>query len=104
MTQHSLGRRSLLGTLGVAVPLAASLPAAAQPAAPGTLRVALLADIANFDPHQFSFVNASLIKNLYDSLIEYTPEGRAVPSLAEAWSIAADSRSVTVTLRRDVKF
>ncbi len=104
MTQHSLGRRTLLGTLGVAAPLSASLPAAAQTAAPGTLRVALLADIANFDPHQFSFVNASLIKNLYDSLIEYTPEGRAVPSLAEAWSIAPDNRSVTVTLRRDVKF
>ncbi|MCU0984273.1 MAG: ABC transporter substrate-binding protein [Acetobacteraceae bacterium] len=104
MTQHFLGRRSLLGALGVAVPLSASLPAMAQTAAPGTLRVALLADIANFDPHQFSFVNASLIKNLYDSLIEYTPEGRAIPSLAEAWAIAPDSRSVTVTLRRDVKF
>jgi peptide/nickel transport system substrate-binding protein len=104
MTQHSLRRRTLLGTLGAAVPLAASLPASAQPAAPGTLRVALLADIANFDPHQFSFVNASLIKNLYDSLIEYTPEGQAVPSLAEAWAIASDSRSVTVTLRRGVTF
>jgi peptide/nickel transport system substrate-binding protein len=68
------------------------------------LRVALLADIANYDPHQFSFLNASLIKNLYDSLIVYTPEDKAIPSLAEAWTIAPDSRSVTLRLRSDVKF
>ena len=63
-----------------------------------------MADIANFDPHQFSFVNAPLIKNLYDSLIEYTPDGKPVPSLATEWSIAPDSASVTLTLREDVKF
>ena len=34
-------------------------------------------------PIQFSSVNFPLIKNLYDSLIEYTPEGKAVPSLAD---------------------
>ena len=68
------------------------------------LRVALLADIANYDPHQFSFINASLIKNLYDSLLEYTPDGRAIPSLAEARAIAPNSRSVTLTLRNDVRF
>ncbi|WP_144183695.1 ABC transporter substrate-binding protein [Elioraea rosea] len=104
MTVLTTDRRSLLGALAVGLPLGAALPAAAQTAAPGTLRIALLTDIANYDPHQFSFVNASLIKNLYDTLIEYTPEGRAEPSLAEAWTIAPDSRSVTVTLRRGVKF
>jgi peptide/nickel transport system substrate-binding protein len=41
---------------------------------------------------------------LYDSLLEYTPEGKAVPSLATAWEIAPDNRSVTVKLRNDVKF
>jgi peptide/nickel transport system substrate-binding protein len=49
-------------------------------------------------------VNFPLIKNLYDSLLEYTPEGKAVPSLATAWEIAPDNRSVTVKLRNDVKF
>ena len=46
------------------------------------------ADILNFDPMAFAGVNFPLIKNLYDSLIEYTPEGRAIPSLASSWTIA----------------
>ena len=67
-------------------------------------RVALLADIVNFDPHQFSAVNMPIMKNCYDSLIEYTPEGKAIPNLASAWQVAADSKSVTLTLRGDVRF
>ena len=60
--------------------------------------------MTNFDPQQFSTVNFPLIKNFYDSLLEYTPDGKAVPSLATAWKIAPDNTSVTVTLRKDVKF
>ena len=70
----------------------------------GTLKVAIIGDMTNFDPQQFSTVNFPLIKNLYDSLIEYTPDGKPVPSLATAWQIAPDNTSVTVTLRKDVKF
>lgn len=70
----------------------------------GTLRVAILADIQNYDPQQFSTLNFPLIKNLYDSLIEYAPDGTAVPSLATAWKIAADNTSVSLTLRSDVVF
>ncbi|HLL50006.1 MAG TPA: ABC transporter substrate-binding protein, partial [Thermomicrobiales bacterium] len=70
----------------------------------GRLRVALLADMTNFDPQQFSTVNFPLIKNFYDSLLEYTPDGKAMPSLASSWEIAPDNKSVTVKLRTDVKF
>jgi peptide/nickel transport system substrate-binding protein len=70
----------------------------------GTLKVAIIGDMTNFDPQQFSVVNFPLIKNLYDSLIEYTPDGKPVPSLATAWQIAPDNTSVTVTLRKGVKF
>ncbi len=70
----------------------------------GTLRVALLADMQNYDPQQFTTLNFPLIKNLYDSLIEYTAAGQAIPSLATAWTIAPDNKSVTVTLRDGVTF
>lgn len=70
----------------------------------GTLRVAVLADMHNYDPQQFTTLNFPLIKNLYDSLIEYAPDGTAIPSLATAWKIAPDNKSVTLTLRTDVKF
>lgn len=96
-------RAVMLGaaSLAAAAPFA---PAVAQTVRPGRLRVAILADMTNFDPMSFSAVNFPIIKNLYDSLIEYTPEGRAVPSLATAWSIAPDNKSVTITLRQGVRF
>ena len=102
----TLKRRRLLRALGAAALVAGALPlrphdADAQSA---RIRVGILEDIANFDPHQFSFVNAPLIKNLYDSLIEYTPDGKAQPSLVTDWKVAPDSTSVTLTLRQGVKF
>ncbi|BCP52075.1 hypothetical protein K32_06920 [Kaistia sp. 32K] len=106
-TLRRLGFLFLAATAPVAVGGAGWIaPAQAEEAAlkGGTLRVAVLADLTNFDPQQFSTVNFHLIKNLYDSLIEYTPEGEAVPSLATAWTIAPDNQSVTVTLRDDVTF
>jgi peptide/nickel transport system substrate-binding protein len=87
-----------------AVSMVAPSAVQAQELKGGTLRIAILNDMTNFDPMQFSTVNFHLIKNLYDGLIEYTPEGEPVPALATAWEIAADNKSVTVTLRDDVTF
>ncbi|MBL8696812.1 MAG: ABC transporter substrate-binding protein [Alphaproteobacteria bacterium] len=98
-------RAGLTGSLALATTaLFVPTDVEAQALKGGRLRVALLADIANFDPHQFSSVNFPIIKNVYDSLIEYTPDGKAIPSLASAWTIAPDAKSVTLTLRGDVKF
>lgn len=70
----------------------------------GTLRVGVRNDMNNYDPMAFSAVNFFLIKNLYDSLIEYTDEGEAIPNLATEWVISDDNTSVTLTLRDDVTF
>lgn len=98
----------LLGALHLAAPalLTGNQASAQQPQVRGgrPLRVGILQDMTNFDPQSFSSVNFPLIKNLYDSLLEYTPTGEAVPSLATAWTIAPDNQSVTVTLRENVKF
>jgi peptide/nickel transport system substrate-binding protein len=101
----TLARRTVLAaSLAAATSLALPLTARAQALKGGRLRVAILADMVNFDPAQFSSQNFPLIKSLYDSLIEYTAEGQAVPSLATAWTIGAGNNSVTLTLRRDVTF
>ena len=102
----NLARRSaLLGTLMlVMAALVTPLQGEAQALKGGRLRVALVADPINFDPAQFSSNNFPLIKNLYDSLIEYTSEGQAIPSLASAWTVGPGNNSVTLTLRRDVTF
>ena len=82
----TIARRSVLaGSLALAAAtLVAPLPGMAQALKGGRLRVAILFDIVNFDPAQFSSQNFPLIKSLYDSLIEYTAEGQAIPSLASA--------------------
>ncbi|MGX5735885.1 ABC transporter substrate-binding protein [Bosea thiooxidans] len=90
--------------LAGAAPLAGTLPAKAQQLKGGTLRVAVLSELANYDPQQLSTVNFNVIKNLYDSLIEYTPDGKPEPSLATAWTIAPDKTSVSLTLRDGVTF
>lgn len=89
---------------GVTTVLLGPREANAQALRGGTLRIALLTDIVNFDPHQFSAVNMPVMKNLYDSLIEYTPDGKPEPSLASAWAIAPNNKSITLTMRTDVKF
>jgi ABC-type transport system substrate-binding protein len=86
------------------VSLAGALPALAQQLKGGKLRVAVLSELANYDPQQLSTVNFHVIKNLYDSLIEYTPEGKPEPSLATEWKIAPDKTSVTLKLRSGVTF
>lgn len=103
--QHDPTRRSgLKGAVALAAVSLAWPLAQAQALKAGRLRVALLTDVVNFDPAQFSSNNFPLIKNLYDSLIEYTSEGQAIPSVASAWAIGQGNTSVTVTLRRDVTF
>jgi peptide/nickel transport system substrate-binding protein len=95
----------LLGlTLGLTTTLAAPAAGQAQDLEGGTLRVAILLDVSNFDPQSFLAVNFPLIKNFYDTLIEYSPEGEPIPSLASEWTIADDNSSVTLTLRDDVAF
>ncbi|MSP50460.1 MAG: ABC transporter substrate-binding protein [Alphaproteobacteria bacterium] len=96
-----LARALLLAVAAVSI---AAAGASAQELKGGRLRIAILADIHNFDPQQFSGVNFPLIKNLYDSLIEYAPDGKAIPNLASEWKVGPDNRSVTVTLRPGVTF
>ncbi len=95
---------SLAACLTALVMLVAPMAGHAAELKGGRLRVAILADISNYDPQQFLTINFPIIKNIYDSLIEYTPEGKAVPSLATEWKMGEDNASVTVTLRKDVKF
>jgi len=95
-----LKRRTMLAGL----PLLAAGGARAAELKGGTLRVAILGDINNFDPQKFTQANFPLIKNLYDSLIEYAPDGTPVPSLATGWTIAPDNMSVSVALRDGVVF
>jgi peptide/nickel transport system substrate-binding protein len=46
-----------------------------------------------------------ILSNLYDTLLLPTNDGKGIrPGLATAWKLAADGKSVTLTLRPDTKF
>ena len=69
--------------------LFAPLAAQAQALKGGTLRVALLADIVNYDPHQFSAVNMPVMKNMYDALIDHAEARLGIGLPSGAYSISA---------------
>jgi peptide/nickel transport system substrate-binding protein len=70
----------------------------------GTLTVGMPNDWNTFDPHNLSFANFTLQQNLYDTLTRYDQSLKPLPGLAERWTIAPDGQSVTLALRKGVKF
>ena len=101
---HVVNRRTLLAGVAGAGLAAVGAPQVRAQALKGDkpLRVALLADIVNFDPMQFSSQNATVMRNLYDTLIDYDETGKPVPALAESFQIAPDNMSCTIVLRQGV--
>ena len=71
----------------------------------GTLVVGLDQEPPTLDPHASpSAVTYQIIASVTENLVYRGPDGKLVPWLAESWSPARDSKSVTFKLRRDVKF
>ncbi|GHE98715.1 ABC transporter substrate-binding protein [Amycolatopsis deserti] len=121
---HQLDRRRFLRTVGAAgVVLGAGGPllsacntgpndeltadANAVPAgdsATRTLQVAVSSDLPSYDPYALGGNSYPLIRNMYESLIEYDHGGQPVPVLAQEFTIAPDQASVRVLLRQGVTF
>ena len=105
---HDLSRRRFLSGLTAGTVAGTSLLAAARRAAAkkrgGTLTVGMPNDCDTFDPHNLAFANFTLQQNLYDTLTRYDQNLKPLPGLAERWVVAPDGQSVTLTLRKGVKF
>lgn len=88
---------SLLLALG----LAAAAPAPAKP-----LVYCADASPEGFDPGRWdSSSTANATRQIFEGLLRFEPGGtRLVPELAEAWTLSADARSLTLTLRAGVRF
>jgi peptide/nickel transport system substrate-binding protein len=66
---------------------------------------ALENDVSNLDPMLSGlFVDRNIHYAMYDSLVRVDPKGNIIPWLAEKWETSADGKTVTFTLRKDVKF
>src|SRR5438046_8204692 len=83
----------------------ASPSAGAKAAYGGTLTFALENEPANLDPMLSGlFVDRNIHYAMYDSLVRVDPKGNIIPWLAGKWETSSDGKTVTFTLRTDVKF
>ena len=90
-----------------AVLLALGTPGAraADPVPGGALVVGLDQEPPTLDPHASpSAVTYQIIASVTECLLYQSRDGKLHPWLAESWSTAADGKSVTFKLRKDVKF
>jgi len=105
---RDLTRRHFLEGLAAGTAVGTGFLAAARRAAAkkrgGTLTVGMPNDWNTFDPHNLAFANFTLQQNLYDTLTRYDPTLKPLPGLAERWTVAPDGQSITLTLRKGVKF
>jgi ABC-type transport system substrate-binding protein len=71
----------------------------------GTLKWGLLRDPIAFDPHiNYGASSSSLQGNVYDTLVEYAPDGTLTGALAESWEVSDDGLEYVLTLRQGVVF
>src|SRR3954452_17710723 len=116
---HRLNRHRALAALGAAAAAATALavgvstsPAGTSTAAAGcgkasgTLTYGISgAGISALDPTTLAFSGQRPLQTLlYNSLTEYTPDGKVVPDLATKWKASKDLKTYWFFLRRDVKY
>ena len=77
-----------------------------EPVPGGTLRIALEADVNGLNPTTSSLSSPGqmMAGAVFDTLAAWTPDGDAVPYLAESFTPSDDLRSWTVTLRPGIVF
>ena len=78
---------------------------ATKPTYGGTVTFGLENDVSNLDPMLSGlFVDRNIHYAMYDSLVRVTPKGEIIPWLAASWKYSDDAKSITFTLRTDVKY
>ncbi|MCX8997120.1 ABC transporter substrate-binding protein [Rhizobiaceae bacterium BDR2-2] len=75
-----------------------------QPVMAETLKLAGTTAALTFDPHSTNdFVTTSIVRQVYESLVELDADMSTVPGLATAWEAVGDN-TWRLTLRQNVKF
>jgi len=83
----------------------ATPPPTPAPKRGGTLIAARAADATGIDPHkQTAFASFRMLELIYDPLFAFDKDLKIVPNLAESWKFSDDAKTLTVTLRKNVKF
>lgn len=89
----------------VQVVVTATPPPTAAPKTGGTLIGARAADAKGLDPHkQTAFSSFRMLEMVYDPLVTFDKDLKVVPNLASSWKWSDDAKTLTMTLRNNVKF
>ena len=97
---------ALTGCQGkLADPIAAAHPVDTTPRPGGTLHLASFATLATLDPALVSDMFASaVVRELFAGLVDFDPDGRVVPDLAERIDVEDGGRTYRFTLHPNVSF
>ncbi|MCI0369820.1 MAG: ABC transporter substrate-binding protein [candidate division NC10 bacterium] len=93
--------------LAVGLVVGAGLPAGGQtPRQGGTYQFSLgPSDPPSLDPaHVTDTTSHSVVSELFDGLVEFDPQMRIQPAIAERWEISPDGRTYRFRLRKGVRF
>lgn len=61
-------------------------------------------DIGPLNPHMYNPNQMFAQALVYESLVQYSADGKIIPWLAESWTISPDGKEYVFKLRKDVKF
>ncbi|WP_094604976.1 Nickel-binding periplasmic protein [Sporomusa silvacetica DSM 10669] len=61
-------------------------------------------DIGPLNPHMYNPNQMFAQALVYESLVQYSSDGKIIPWLAESWTISPDGKEYVFILRKDVKF
>lgn len=89
----------------VPVVVTATVQPTAAPKKGGTLIAARAADAQGLDPHkQTAFASFRIMELIYDTLVTLDKNMTVVPSLAESWEYSDGGKTLTMKIRKNVKF
>src|SRR5690349_7615718 len=82
-----------------------NVAAVSNHASGGTMTEAFGVVVDTFNPAQTGYTaDGWIIRDIFDSLVYITPDGRFTPWLATSWTITNGGKTYTFNLRHDVKF
>lgn len=71
----------------------------------GSVVVGITNDMDSLDPHIAKAAGTmEVLYNVFDGLVKVAPDGSMQPAIAKSYLVADDAKSITFTLRDDVKF
>jgi peptide/nickel transport system substrate-binding protein len=92
------------GTRTTSASVPAGSAATAQGKRGGTLRIGQQFDIQPARLHAITFQHYAVIYAVFDTLVRLDATNNPQPELAESWQFSPDFKTLTLKLRRDVKF